>query len=148
MAAMNFIQVLEGRVLFSASGHAHKVDSPTVAADKAAIAAAQAMIVSDRGGCKATIAADNAAVADAVQTGRTAIAQVKTQIRIDRGNTAALAVDRQQLEAAKATLKANVLTAKTQIKTDNAACKATLATDRVTLVASRKKLKADRRSGA
>src|SRR5689334_13954278 len=87
MAATDFIQVLEGRVLFSASpvGHAHKVDSPTVAADKAAIAADQAKIVSDEAALKSTLAADRAAVADTIQTGKTAIAQVKTQIRIDKG---------------------------------------------------------------
>src|SRR3954452_22196304 len=104
MAAMNFIQVLEERVLFSASGHAHKVDSPTIAADKAAIAADQAKIVSDKAAGKATLAADRAAVSDAVATGKAAIAQVKTQIRIDKGNSSALAVDRQTLAAAKAQL--------------------------------------------
>ena len=60
MAAMTFVEVLEGRTLLSASpaGHAHKVDSPTVAADKAAIAADQAKIVSDKAAGKATLAAD------------------------------------------------------------------------------------------
>ena len=52
------------------------------------------MIVSDKAACKATVAADKATVADEVAGGKTAIAQVKTQIRIDKGNSSALAVDR------------------------------------------------------